>query len=351
VIPHAFGRGDPWTLGVEEELWVVDPQTFDPVSAPQALFDGERRKAELFASVLELNTSVARSVCDAGDELRALRAHAKRLATREGVALAAAGTWPPAAAEGHDVTPLPGYLRFVGYAGPSARRQFCSGLHVHVAVESPDAAVARLEAVLPWLPAILAVSANSPYHAGAETGLASTRAELLALLPRSGGPPVFCDYAAWERFAERLVELELADEYTRIWWDVRPHPRFGTLEIRMPDQPTRVEVSLAFAALVQALVAWVEPGAPADRGIYGQNRWAALRFGAQAELIHPDGKRLVRAPVLLGELVERIGPTAERLGGAEFLAPLAGLAQAEEQLEIGRRDGIRPLCEHLISST
>jgi glutamate---cysteine ligase / carboxylate-amine ligase len=167
VIPHVFGRGDRWTVGLEEELWVVDPRTFEPVPAPQALFDGARRKAELFAAVLELNTGVARSVAEAGEELGALRAEGKRLAEAEGLTLAASGTWPPASAEGNEVTPLEGYVQFVEYAGPSARRQFCSGLHVHVAVESPEASVARLEAVLPWLPVVLAVSANSPYLAGA----------------------------------------------------------------------------------------------------------------------------------------------------------------------------------------
>ena len=351
MIPHAFGRGDPWTLGIEEELWVVDPATLEPTPPPAEIFDGERRKLELFAAVLELNTGVARTAAEAGQELRALRADAKRRVGDAGLALAACATWPPAAAEGHAITPLEGYLRFAEYAGSSARRQFCAGVHVHVAVESPEASIRRLEAVLPWLPVLLAVSANSPYLGGAETGLASTRAELLALLPRSGAPPVFAGYAAWERFAERLVALGLADEWTRIWWDVRPHPRFGTLEVRMPDQPTRVEVSVALAALVQALVAAAEPDGPADRGIYAQNRWAALRFGAQAELVHPEEERAAPAPVLLNELVERVHPTAERLGGADLLAPLSGLAQSDDQLEIGRRDGLDGLCRHLIALT
>jgi carboxylate-amine ligase len=208
-----------------------------------------------------------------------------------------------------------------------------------------------LEAVLPWLPVLLALSANSPYLAGEENGLASNRAEILALLPRSAAPPAFGSYGEWERFAERLVELGLADSYTRIWWDVRPHPRFGTLEVRMPDQPTRLEVTVALAALVQALVAAATPERKADRGIYAQNRWAALRFGARAELIHPDGRRLRRVPELLAELVERVAPALERLGGAGLVAPLDGLAQADEQLAIGRRDGLGALCRHLMAAT
>jgi carboxylate-amine ligase len=208
-----------------------------------------------------------------------------------------------------------------------------------------------LEGTLPWLPLALALSANSPYVAGAETGLASSRAEILALLPRSGAPPVFNAYQEWEEFAERLLALGLADSYTRIWWDVRPHPRFGTLEVRMPDQPTRLEATAALAAFTQALVAWAESDGPADRGIYAQNRWAAARFGKTAELIHPEGDRLLGVDALLDYLLARIGPTADRLGGARFLEQLIGLAQADDQLALGRRHGLRGLCERLVAAT
>ncbi len=208
-----------------------------------------------------------------------------------------------------------------------------------------------LEAVLPWLALVLALSANSPYLAGAETGLASARAETLALLPRSGAPPVFRDYDAWARFADRLVALGLADSHRRIWWDVRPSPDFGTLEIRMPDQPTGAEVTVALAALLQAMVAGLSADGRADRGIYAQNRWAALRFGAQAELVHPDGGRLLRARALLDELVQTIQPTVERLGTGDLIAPLRDAGEADEQLEVGRRDGVDALCRHLIAMT
>jgi carboxylate-amine ligase len=190
------------------------------------------------------------------------------------------------------------------------------------------------------------VSANSPYLAGRETGLASTRAEILALLPRSGAPPVFDGYDEWERFAETLVRLGLADQYTRIWWDLRPHPRFGTLEVRMPDQPTRLDVTAALAALVRGLVSSAQAGPPADRGVYAQNRWAALRFGRRAELVHPDESRLAPVDELLGELAARAG-----LAGSELLAPLERLDQAAEQLELGRQEGVAAVCERLVALT
>ena len=351
MIPHAFGRSSPWSVGVEEELFVVDAATLAPVPVPPEVLDGHRLKPELFAAVLELNTEPCDTVAAAADELGQLRGEARRLAGEAGFAVAACATWPTARPEEQEITSDEGYLRFVEYAGPTARRQLCSGLHVHIGVASPDACMAALEAVLPWLPLVLALSANSPYVAAEETGLASTRAEILSLLPRAGAPPVFESYEAWESFAETLVRLELADQITRIWWDVRPHPHFGTLELRMPDQPTRLEVTVAFAALLQALVAGARPGPAADRGFYAQNRWAALRFGRDARLVHPDGDRLCTVEKLFDELTARLGPTFDELGTAALLEPLRGLDQAGAQLELGRREGLEALCRSLVDLT
>jgi carboxylate-amine ligase len=351
VIAHAFGQSPPWSVGIEEELVVLDGESLEPVPVPSEWLDGARFKTELHASIIELNTGVCADVTQARNELAELRAEALRRATRDGLALAAAGSWPTAVSEEQPITQDPAYLSFVEYAGPSARRQYVCGLHVHVGVASPEACMHALEGVLPWLPVVLALSANSPYLAGAETGMASARAETLALLPRSGAPPVFASYEKWEQFAERLLELGLADAYTRIWWDVRPHPRFGTLEVRMPDQPTRLDATIAIASLIQALVASAEAGGPADRGIYAQNRWAAARFGHAAELIHPEGRRLADVGELLRELRERLAPAADDLGGDTFLGRLEGLAQADDQLALGRAQGLRALCESLVSAT
>jgi len=363
VIEQRFGESAPWSLGVEEELFVLDAETLEPALWPPELFDGRRLKAELFATVVELTTGICESAEQAAVELQELRTEAKRRAAGVGLKVVGAGTWPTAVSEQQPITDDPGYRAFVERTGSPARRQYCSGLHLHVGVPSAEACMAALEAVLPWLPVLLAVSANSPYVAGRETGLASTRAEILALLPRAGAPPVFSSYAEWEHYAERLVELGLADRWTRIWWDVRPHPDYGTLEIRMPDQPTRLEASVAFAALAQALVALAGSGKllptthprtgsrPADRGLYAENRWTAARFGRDAELLHPDGSRLVSAPDLLAELLERVAPTARRLGSEGLLAPLETLAQADEQLAVGREQGLSALGKRLVALT
>jgi carboxylate-amine ligase len=343
VIPHAFGQSEPWSVGIEEELFVLDADSLSPAPFPREDLDGVRLKHELFASVVELNTGVCSSVEDAARELASLRTVAKGRAAEAGLVLAACGTWPTAVPEEQAITEDEGFQRFVRYAGSSARRQYCSGLHVHVGVASPEACIEALEAVLPWLPLVLAVSANSPYLAGRETGLASARAETLALLPRSAAPPFFDSYAEWEAFAERLLALGLADEYTRIWWDVRPHPRFGTLEVRMPDQPTRLEDSAGLAGLVHALVASAETGTAADRGAYAENRWAAFRFGREARLIHPDGSRLATVQDLLDELAERVGAAA--------VEPLRQLDQAGEQVRVGRAEGLGSLSKLLVALT
>ena len=319
TIPSRFGEGEPLSIGLEEELMILDADTLEQVGAVETILreaEGHELpglfKTELFASVFELNTEPVSSAAEAGETVVALRRRAADAAARNGLAIAAGGTHPFARPEDQPVVDEERYTAFVGYAGVSARRQGVQGLHVHVAMPSGEACWAVLETMLPWLPLVLAVSANSPWLAGELTGMASNRAPVLAELPRAGGPPAFGSYAGWERWVERLMELGVTQDYTRIWWDIRPHPRFGTLEIRMPDQPTHASRTTAFAALVQALAAWAlrqDPPAPdpARRGDYAQNRWAAARFGPSAELIHPDGSRTVSVPELWSELVERIG--------------------------------------------
>lgn len=322
MIEQRFGESAPWSLGVEEELFVLDAETLEPALWPPELFDGRRLKAELFATVVELTTGICESAEQAGVELQELRAEAKRAAGGAGLKVAGAGTWPTAVPEQQPITDDPGYRAFVERTGSPARRQYCSGLHLHVGVPSTEVCMGALEAALPWLPVLLAVSANSPYVAGRETGLASTRAEILALLPRAGAPPVFSSYADWEHYVERLVELGLADRWTRIWWDVRPHPDYGTLEIRMPDQPTALERTAGFIKLLRDLCARALKNSsgypPHDRGVYQQNRWAAARFGLDAELIHQG--RLVPVRELVGLLPLRLSFDVEPSEAALQLA-------------------------------
>jgi carboxylate-amine ligase len=220
---------------------------------------------------------------------------------------------------------------------------------------SADRCYETLEAVLPWLPAVLALSANSPFLEGEATGMWSNRSAVLAELPRAGAPPAFGSYAAWEAWVERLNGVGLLPDYTRLWWDVRPHPRFGTLEIRMPDQPTSLGNTAAFVALIQALCAaaldWAaRPDDAASRAVYQQNRWAALRFGPTARLAHPDGDRAETAVALATELVGRLRDTARALGSERLLDGLDPEAcEGDRQLEVGRQDGLDAVCADLVT--
>ena len=171
-----------------------------------------RLKTELFASVVELNTDICDSVGGAHEALSELRRAAARIAEENRLRIAAAGSHPFSDPEQQQIAADPRYKEFVGFAGVSARRQGVSGLHVHVGMSTAEACYATLEGILPWLPLVLALSANSPYLAGRATGLASNRAEVLAQLPRAGAPPAFGSYEAWESFVGRLIGLGLADD-------------------------------------------------------------------------------------------------------------------------------------------
>jgi carboxylate-amine ligase len=307
------------TLGVEEELMLLDAETLMPVAASHLVvgeFEFGTLKTELHASVVEATTPVCRDVAEVVESLRRLRSAAAERAAAHGLAVAAAGSHPTAALESLPVVQEERYTSMIRDLGWAARRQGVNGLHVHVGMPSPEEAWERLESVLGWLPAVLALSCNSPFLDGQETGMLSNRAAVLAELPRGGAPPSFVSFAAWEAWVDRLVGLGVMADYTRLWWDARPHPRLGTLEIRIADQPTSLARTEAVVSLVQRLVE-TAPAAVTPRGDYLQNRWAAAKDGLDATFVHPDGTRLVRARELVDSDVE---PEAnERLSAAQLV--------------------------------
>jgi glutamate---cysteine ligase / carboxylate-amine ligase len=346
VIEQQFGRS--LTVGVEEELWIIDADSLELVPAVEMLVAGAGSrslpgtlKTELHASVVELTTDVSDTTEQALERLIELRRAARDIAEQSGHLVAAAGSYPTSMPSEQQIAPVDRYRDFVEYAGPSARRQGVSGLHIHVGMPDAETCFRVMETILPWLPFVLALSANSPYFEGRDTGMLSIRAEVLGFLPRHGAPPAFRDYAEWERFIERMAATGLANDYTSFWWDIRPHPRFGTLEVRAPDQATSVERTGALVGLVHALCAWAlesppRPFAPAERGIYEQNRWAASRFGPHGKLVHPDRAEALTVAALAREL-----PVA-----LEGLDPET--CEADRQLQIGRADGLPAVCADLI---
>jgi carboxylate-amine ligase len=303
-IENRFGESSPLSVGVEEEVMLLDKETLAPVGAVRELLAATEGvqlpgtlKTELHASVVELTTDICASPAEAVESIRILRSRASEALDGLGIAMAAAGSHPFAEPEELPITDEKRYVEMVGYAGVTARRQGVNGLHVHVGMPGAAECMTTIETILPWMPLVLALSVNSPYIASRATGLASNRAEILAQLPRSGAPPVFESYEVWEGWIERFIATGLMRDYTQVWWDVRPHPRFGTLEIRMPDQPTDIGQTAGFIDLLHKLCVWAleNPASePADRGLYQQNRWAAARFGPDADLIHQESLCTVR---------------------------------------------------------
>jgi carboxylate-amine ligase len=349
LIPQRFGDSPPFSLGVEEELMILDGESLAQVAGVDRILGRARGvelpgilKTELFASIVETNTGICESVVEVAAALPALRRAAAAAAEAEGLRIAAAATHPFAEPTEQPIVKEKRYLSFLGYGGITVRRQGVQGLHVHVGMPSPEACWSCLEAILPWLPVLLALSANSPWYAGELTGFASNRAPVLAELPRAGAPPAFDSYAEWETWVDRLVRIGVAADDTRIWWDVRPHPRLGTLEVRIADQPTDVGLAVAFTAMLQALCAAALAGKLPERsllgdrgrGDYTQNRWAAARFGPPAQLVHPDGSGAALAAELGEELIRLVEPEAARLGGAEALARIDP-RRCEADLQLG----------------
>ena len=330
---------------------ILAADTLEPAPRVETLVAGSEGrslpgvlKTELHASVVELTSDVSATAEEAVERLAELRAAAREIAEQNDLRIATAGSHPTAIPGDLEIAPQERYRDFVAYAGPTARRQGVNGLHVHIGMPDADTCFRVLETVLPWLPLVLAVSANSPYFEGRDTGMMSIRAEVLGFLPRRGAPPPVRSYAEWEVYIERMVASGVAGDYTSFWWDVRPHPRFGTLEIRVPDQPTSLERTAALVGLLRDLCEWAldapaRPFAPAERGVYDQNRWAASRFGPHGKLVHPD--RDVALPV--HELLEELPVAARGFDGRS--------CEADRQLEVGRANGLAAVCADLVERT
>jgi len=319
-----FGRH--LTLGVEEELMLLDPATHALTPGVERLLGPPGLKTELFSCLVEINTPVCADADEVLAELGRLRTVVRDAAGREGLVVAATGSHPFSAPDEQAIVPEARYVALLAER-PAAQRQLVCGLHVHVGMESFGRCLEALEFVLPWLPAVLAVSLNSPYLAGEDHGLLSARAGRLLELPRAGAPPLLGRGEGWADAVERA-----GGDYTRIWWDVRPHPRLGTLEVRIADQPTDVRRSAAIAALVQALCAAVEPGEPADRGAFLEARADAASGRAH-----------------VSDLLALVEPFALELGTWELVALLGDPPEAHRQLEVGNRDGLVAVAVDLVA--
>jgi carboxylate-amine ligase len=335
VLEHKFGASPPFTLGVEEEYMLLDPVSFDLVqhvdTVLTAVRDGEfteRIGPELMQSVVEISTPVCRTAGDVDSELRRLRSYVTEIARGQDLRVGSAGTHPYSLFERQRITARDRYRNLVDQLQYVARRELIFGLHIHVAVDDPEKAIHVTSALLLHLAELLALSASSPFWRGEATGLASSRQMVFAAFPRSGPPPRFRDYADYAEVVGQLEKTGCIADYTHIWWDIRLHPRFGTIEVRVMDAVTRVEDTTALAAYVQGLVKHYSEAYEAGRELPSyhrilttENKWLGARYGLEAPIMDLVTGRRNRVPVaqLVRRALRDIEPHARELGSEREL--------------------------------
>jgi carboxylate-amine ligase len=331
---HNF-HGPSYTIGIEEELMIVDAETFGLVNAIESLLqdsdDGEI-KPELMESVLEISTNPAPHTARAGEQLRRLREQVRATAAGRGLTIGSAGTHPFAMWEDQRIVARPRYRELVTALRFVARQELIFGMHVHVGVDDPDKAIHVANGMRVHLSVLLALSANSPFWRADSTGLLSSRTPIFRAFPRVGIPPQYRDWADYEREIGFMVDSGVIEDYTWLWYDVRPHPDFGTVEIRVCDSQTRVEHTLALAALIQAMVKELAEHFDAGGSLAAypwqmldENKWLAARHGLDGELVDLPSTERVPAKQLARRLLDRLREHAQDLGSADELEGIGDL--------------------------
>ena len=337
---HRF-TGPSYTLGIEEELMIVDAETLDLVNSIEGLLQdlsssetqGEV-KPELMESVCEIATDPCENTEQAGRQLDGLRREVQAAASARGLRIGAAGTHPFAMWEDQRIVSRPRYRDLIAGLQFVARQELIFGIHVHVGVDDPDKAIHVTNGMRVHLPLLLALSANSPFWRAHETGVHSARTPIFRAFPRVGIPPRYDDFEDWSRRIELMQASKVIADYTYLWYDVRPHPRFGTVEIRVMDSQTRLEHTLGLAALVQAMVKELaehfESGEGLSRYPYemlDENKWLAARHGLEGELVDLPSRDRVRTKQLAHRLIDRLRGHAQDLGSADALGGVDDLLE------------------------
>jgi carboxylate-amine ligase len=353
VLEHKFGTGDPYTLGVEEEYMLLDGETLDLVQHIDTVLGDllgheyeDRINAELMQSTVEIATPVCRDVAEAERALRELRTTVCNVAHARGLRVGSAGTHPFSLFERQRITARDRYRKLVDQLQYVARRELIFGMHVHVAVDEPEKAIQVVNGLLNDLAALLALSASSPFWRGEPTGLSSSRQMVFAAFPRSGPPPRFSDYADYAEVVGHLERTGCIADYTHIWWDVRLHPRLGTVEIRICDAVARLEDAVAIAAYCQALVKHYCEHFEAGREIPSfhrilttENKWLAARYGLEAPVMDLATGRRNRVPVaqLIRRTLRDVEPHARELGAERELEGIRAILSRGNDADRQRR--------------
>ncbi|MGH9360725.1 MAG: carboxylate-amine ligase [Thermoanaerobaculia bacterium] len=344
----------PFTLGIEEEFQLIDPASRGLRShVYQLLEDGkeilrDQVKAELHQSIIEVGTAICRDIGEARAEVVRLRSSLAALARNRGLTIAAAGTHPFSRWHDQEITDLPRYHEIIEDMQQVARANLIFGLHVHVGVEDRELAIQIMNTVRYFLPHIYALSTNSPFWEGRNTGFKSYRSKIFDRFPRTGIPDNFRSRGEFDSYLALLIKTGCIDNGKKIWWDIRPHPFFDTLEYRICDVPMRVDETVALAALMQAVTAKVAKLIKQNLGfrlyrrlLINENKWRAARYGISGKLIDFGKQAEVDTVALIYELLEFVDDVAGELGSRRELAFIEEILRmgtgADRQLAVWRQ--------------
>jgi glutamate---cysteine ligase / carboxylate-amine ligase len=356
-----FGATNSYTVGVEEEFQLVDPSTRELTPAIEgvigaSLENTERIAPELFQDCVEMRTPVFSSVAELACDLPTLRLDAAKAASGAGARMAASGLHPISDPFSQRFTRGQRYERMKEELGALARLQIIYALHVHVAVVDEESAIRATNALLRHVPLFVALSANSPFWNGMDTGFASARVKIRDASPRSGLPPTFHSWEEFENYTDALVAMGNIPDFSWFWWDVRPHPRHGTVELRVPDAQAEIGYVVALAALTQCLVATAEDYAPEDARFVSENKWRAIRRGLDARLYDFETKEEKGARETARALVARLRPVSQDLGCESELEGVLeilhrGTGAELQRAAYERRGSLEDVVDYLLETT
>ncbi len=359
-----------FTLGIEEEYQTIDPETRDLRShiATEMLAKGklrleERVKAEMHQSVIEVGTRICSNIQDAQEDLFDLRRNMIRLAEEHGLVLVAGATHPFADWRVQEIYPDPRYAQVVEDLQLVARANLIFGLHVHVGIEDREAAIRIMNSIRYFLPHILALSTNSPFWLGMDTGYKSYRAKVFENFPRTNLPDSFSSYSEFEQYVNLLIKTNCIDNAKKIWWDVRPHPFFNTVEIRVCDIPLTAQETIAIAALIQATACklWHLHASNQDFRQYGrpllmENKFRAVRYGLDGKMIDFGKQTEVPARDLILEYLDFVKDAVEELGSQNEINYIRTMLEigsgADRQLRIFREtNDLKSVVDYMAAET
>ncbi len=359
-----------FSIGIEEEYQTIDPETRDLRSHIQVellekgkLILQERVKAEMHQSVVEVGTGVCKNIKEAKAEVKMLRRDIVRLARENGLRLASVATHPFADWRVQEIYPDDRYKNIVEDMQLVARANLIFGLHVHIGIEDRETAIHMMNHARYFLPHLLALSTNSPFWLGMDTGLKSYRCKVFDKFPRTNIPDYFPSWGEYENFIKLLIKTNCIDNAKKIWWDIRPHPFFNTIEFRVCDIPMRADETIALAALIQATVAKLYKLHESNQGfrlyrraLLMENKWRAARYGMSGKLIDFGKQAEVPATDLILEYLDFVDDVADELDSREELNYIRTMLEtgsgADRQLQVFQETGdLKKVVDYIIEET